>query len=176
MSAATCARCGQPAMKRIRWFVMGRSVPMFDVCGEHLDVEERVAELLNRGRETPQLRVRVSELPERLRLRYSEEGAPQVRDSDRLAVLRLYRSCRERDMRPWEALAYVRAQAERSIAGARRNFAMLDYIDGELQSVVDRWFTESAADAAEVDRFLHRPLLEQLEVSLEAARSRPGSS
>lgn len=162
MTAPRCARGPESAEFRIRWFVMGRSMPMFDVCAEHLDAERRVAELLNRGRETPQLRVRVSELPEQLTLD-SWRGWSRTRDC--WAVLRLYRSCRDRDMRPWEALAYVRAlvhDCPGDIAAVRVTW-MLDYIDGRLRPVVDRWFAESARQVAEVDRYLRAPdLLAQL--------------
>lgn len=179
MSAAECARCGKPAVARVRWFLLGRDQPMFDVCAEHRGTELRLCTVLNKGRAVPQFRVRVTELPEQLVLvTYASvvvaAGSPVA---DRLAALRLYRSCRERDMRPWEALEHVRAQASAVAVAARlrpvlaeRARRLVAYVDG-WRPVVAGWQGECAFQVAHVDRILFaEPVLDRLAGSAAAAR------
>lgn len=168
MSAAVCARCGVPATKRVRWFVAGRDMPMFDVCEEHVEAERRAADALNQGRvvywfRPLPARVRVTDLPEQLALPgqlFLERG---LCGGATFAALKLYRSCRERDMLPWEALDYVQAELERVM----REAGALGYSGRELSAqiawvqlrehwrpTVERWRAAGAASEDRVSRLL----------------------
>lgn len=179
-----CARGPEPAAKRIRWFVGGHSMPMLDVCEEHLEAEQRVAELLNRGRPSQQHRVRVSELPEQLVLRpfvcvRTLDPAPNLEDVR--AALALYRSCRERDMRPWEALEWVRGQVLALASSNQLGFPgggllaircrrLLSYLDQRWLPIMHRWLQEAADDARRTAVYRNAPpLLDQLRDSVERA-------
>lgn len=157
MSVAVCARCGQSAVKRVRWFVAGRDMPMFDVCWKHMDAEVQTATVLNRGWPNRPLRVRVTDLPEQLRLPSILQGWGVAA----AAALRLYRSCRERDFLPWEALDYVQAELQRvmqeGVALGRTGQEMdavviLDYLVTYWRPVVERWRARGAEDEARTDR------------------------
>jgi len=180
VNAAVCARCGEPASKRIRWFVLGRSMPMFDVCAEHVQVEQRVADLLNHGYPSPMHRVRVTSIPEQLMIGRVAEGqftASKVHPVDARAALAMYRSCRESDMRPWEALAAVRtAVLERNalpdvpslpLLGLRLQ-RLLNHLDTAWAPLVASWRAQAAKRETEVDHLLGRDLLGDLERALGA--------
>lgn len=178
-----CARGPEAATRRIRWFVAGHSMPMLEVCDEHLDAEQRVAELLNRGLPRPQHRVRVTELPQQLTLATyvcvrTLDPAPNREDV--LAALALYRSCRERDMRPWEAIEWVRGQVlalavtrvgtPGSVLLPIRCRRLLSYLDQRWLPIMHRWLAEAAEDARRTARYRNAPpLLDRLRDSVERA-------
>lgn len=143
-------------------------MPMFDVCAEHVQAELDVAAVLNHDRPIPQHRVRVTELPEQLTWPVGYQSGSANLSACAVAALRLYRSCRERDFRPWEALDYVEAELQRAVrvadAHGERIIALswraaAGYLLTWWRPVVERWRAESARQAVEVDRLLRGPSL-----------------
>jgi hypothetical protein len=160
---AVCARCGRPATKRIRWFVAGRDMPMFDVCDEHEWAEQQAAGVLNAGRRPERFRVRVTDLPEQLVLPARMLVEQGLLLAASVAALRLYRSCRERDFLPWEAVEYVRAELGRAIREAQayhwpgKELSLqiaLVRLDVDWRRVVERWRAAGAASEDRVSRLL----------------------
>jgi len=135
-------------------------MPMFDECDGHVVAERRAALVLNMG---ALVRVRVTDLPEQLALPgqlFLERG---LCGGATFAALKLFRSCRERDMLPWEALDYVQAELERVM----REAGALGYSGRELSAqiawvqlrehwrpTVERWRAAGAASEDRMSRLL----------------------